>query len=166
MASPFGHGLYRAWEDEGLTALKMDKLQSFLKALKVKPKARIGILGSKNARSGNLTNAVIGAAHEFGTSTLPQRSFLRVPIEDHIDARLQQSKMFDEAAIKKVLQEKSLVPWVTRAAIVAQAIVADAFNTGGFGKWQPSNMERKKVHQTLVETQQLRNSITYEVVDV
>ncbi len=50
-----------------------------------------------------------------------------------------------------------------RIAIVALDVVLGAFATGGYGKWKPSNMEHKKVHMTLVETQQLRNSVTEEV---
>ena len=46
---------------------------------------------------------------------------------------------------------------------VGESIVQDAFSTGGFGKWKPSRMENKQTKQTLVETQQLRNSITSDV---
>ncbi len=61
------------------------------------------------------------------------------------------------------VQHSELNLLVKKVAVVAEGIVAEAFDTGGFGQWPPSDMTHKKVHQTLVETQQLRNSITSEV---
>lgn len=152
--------------DDGLE-MKLDGLDKLLKALKAKPPvARVGILGDGKPRTeGGKSNAEIGAAHEFGTSTLPQRSFLRVPLIDNLDKRLESSGAFDKAAMADVLRSGSVVPWVKKVAVIAEGIVFEAFDTGGFGKWVPSNMDRKKNHQTLVETQQLRDSITSEVKD-
>lgn len=148
--------------------LKIDGLQKVLKAIKGNPPtARVGILGNGSARQGGGTNnATIGAAHEFGTSSLPIRSFLRVPISEHLQPELEKSGAFTEDALNAVVKQKSLKPWVDKMAVVAEGIVAQAFDSGGFGKWPALNaktMERKKVKQILVETQQLRNSITSEV---
>lgn len=142
-------------------------LEQLIKALKGKDLfVKVGVLGNKNIRNTKLheeTNAVIGARHEFGTDTLPIRSFLRVPISENIQKYLSKSGVFDQNMMKKVLKEGSFLEWIKKIGLVAETIVADAFNTGGFGKWKPSDMRYKKVHQTLVETQQLRNSITSEV---
>jgi hypothetical protein len=146
--------------------LKIDGLQRILKAIKGKPPvARVGILGNHAAREDNKgpNNATIGAWHEFGTADLPVRSFLRVPISDNLQSQLEKSGAFTPDALAKVVKQKSLRPWVEKMAVLAEGIVADAFDTGGFGKWKPSDMRYKKVKQTLVETQQLRNSITSEV---
>lgn len=154
--------------------IKTPGLDKIIKALGVKaPKARVGILGDDSIRGageGNTqkkqsgpTNAEIGAAHEYGTSELPQRSFLRVPISEHLAKRLEQAGLTDKDTLKQVIAQGSLLPWLKKVAIEAEGIVAEAFDTGGFGKWKPSNMDNKKNHQTLVETQQLRNSITSEV---
>lgn len=149
--------------------LKIDGLKKFLKAIKDKPPiARVGILGNSAARSNEgdgPNNATIGAYHEFGTSSLPVRSFLRVPISENMQKELDDSGAFTPQAFSDVMKTKSLRPWVEKLAIIAEGIVADAFDTGGNGKWQPSHMQYKKVKQTLVETQQLRNSITSEVKD-
>lgn len=140
-------------------------LDQLLKLLKAKPPvARVGILGGKTSRSsGGRSNAEIGAAHEFGTSQLPQRSFLRIPISDNLQKAMEEAGAFDENTTKEVLAAGTVVPWLKKIAIIAEGIVADAFSTGGFGKWVVSDMRRKKVAQTLVETQQLRSSITSEV---
>ena len=159
-------------ETVSLNTKGLDKL---LKALGRLPRARVGVLGDKAVRGASEhdgekkesgpTNAEIGAAHEYGTSTLPQRSFLRVPISDNLSKALDNAGLMDKDAVKKVLAEGSVVPWLKKIAIVAEDIVLQAFDNGGFGKWKPSNMKNKTNHQTLVETQQLRNSITSEVDD-
>lgn len=144
-------------------------LNNLIKALKDKfPTARVGVLGGKNIRTSDEnqppTNAEVGAAHEFGVpGRLPVRSFLRVPITENMQEYLERAGAFKKEALQKVIQEGTLVPYVKKIAAVAETIVADAFDTGGFGKWKPSDMKNKKTKQTLVETQQLRNSITSEV---
>lgn len=148
--------------------IKLDGLDKLIKALKAQPPmARVGILGNHDGRStGGQSNATIGAAHEFGTSTLPMRSFLRIPLSYGLQTALEQAGAFTEDTLKKVIASKSLVPWVEVAAIEAVGVVLEAFDTAGNGSWaplRPDTMRRKKVKQILVETQQLRNSISYEV---
>lgn len=140
-------------------------LDQILKALKGKqPYARIGVLGTSAGRGGGPSNAEIGAAHEFGTSTLPVRSFLRMPLTENLDKRLASAGAFNKDALNRLVKEGSMVSWVEKLAILAEAIVGEAFDSGGFGRWKPSDMSRKKIKQTLIESQQLRNSITSEVV--
>lgn len=149
-------------------------LDKILKALGGKlPVARVGILGDKSVRgespksgekkSQGLNNATLGAYHEYGLGNNPQRSFLRVPISENLDKRLQAIGALDKSYLESVIKKGSLVELANLLGIEAVGIVTDAFDSGGFGKWKPSDMSEKKNHQTLVETQQLRNSITYEV---
>lgn len=124
---------------------------------------RVGVLAGNTQRTKTKkSNAEIGYKHEFGIG-VPRRSFLRMPLIEHLQKYLDKSGAFDKAAVRQVIKDGSFVPWYEKVAIVAERVVADAFNTGGFGKWKPSNMRNKKNHQTLVETQQLRDSITSEV---
>lgn len=146
--------------------LNVKGLDQLIKALGSKqPIAKVGILGGKNARStaGVNSNAQIGAWHEFGTTKTPQRSFLRAPISENLQKEMEAAGALDKDVLAEVIARGSVVPWLKKVAVMAEGIVADAFDTGGFGKWKPSNMTRKQNHQTLVETQQLRNSITSEV---
>jgi phage gpG-like protein len=159
-----------ASDDETTVELNMKGLEQLLKALKDKPPVgRIGVLGSsgKDARTNKSSNAEIGAAHEFGAPNasppLPVRSFLRVPLSEMMQKELDQSNATDENVVKEVIKMGSVRPWMDIVAKLCEGIVGDAFDTGGFGKWKPSNMAFKKNRQTLVETQQLRNSITSEV---
>jgi len=149
-------------------SIKIDGLDRLAKALKAKvPTVKVGILGSNNARSdGSASNATIGATHEFGTTVVPMRSFLRIPLSTYLEKGLQSSGAFTKRAIETVIAEKSLLPWVEKMGIEAVGIVLDAFDSNGFGSWaplMPETLAHKQVKQTLVETQQLRDSITYEV---
>ena len=147
-------------------------LEQLLKALKAKaPSCRVGVLGGKNVRekegngSSQPTNAEVGAAHEFGTSTIPQRSFLRVPIADHLSKEMEESGALDEDTMKAVVREGTVKPWLQKTAILAEGIVAKAFESGGFGKW-PAWKNKNYTNNTgqlLIDTQQLRNSVTSEV---
>lgn len=150
--------------DNGIT-LNVQGLEKLLKALKQKPPtARVGILGQGTARSdGELSNAQIGAFHEFGTSRHPVRSFLRLPISALLNKELAASGLLKKEQMAEVLKTGSVIPWLKKVVLVAERIVLGAFDTGGYGTWIPSNMAHKKNFQTLVETQQLRNSITSEV---
>ncbi len=94
------------------------------------------------------------------------RSFLRFPIALKMQKALEESGAFNEDMLKLLFAQKSLLPWVKKLAILGEGIVLDAFETGGFGYWpglSPKTWARKKNKQILVETQQLRNSITSEV---
>lgn len=137
-------------------------LNNLLKALSDDraPKARVGVLGSKDGRKQGNSNATIGLKHEMGVDGAEIRSFLRMPITDELQRFLDNSGLFTKELLQQVIEAGSVEAWVSKIGIVAEAVVAEGFATGGFGKWKPSNMKYKTVHQTLIETQQLRNSIT------
>lgn len=167
-------------EDE--TTLEITGLNKLLKALgrKDQPYARVGILGEKAAKPHYAqvepgetgpkkisTNAEIGAAHEYGAPArgLPQRSFLRVPIADNLQKYMEKSGAFDFDAISHVLKEGTVMPWLKKVAIIAEGIVIEAFDTAGFGKWKAWKTPgyTNNANQILVDTTQLRSSITSEV---
>ncbi len=143
--------------------LKMQGLEKLLKALGGKPvMGKIGILGSGNVRGDGNSNAEIGAKHEFGLG-VPVRSWLRLPLMTQLDPYLKKAGAFDRAVLRMVLETGTMEPFMERVMIVAETVVMDAFDSAGFGTWPPSDMRYKKNHQTLVETQQLMDSVTSEV---
>jgi len=146
--------------------LKMDGLEKLVKALKKKPpEIRVGILQDKAYRSDSkgVNNATIGAAHEYGTSKLPQRSFLRVPLGTVLGPRLEASGAVGKDELKEVVKQGTFLPWCHKIGVLAVDVVLGAFDSDGYGQWKPSDMTHKKNHQTLVESGQLRNSIFYDV---
>jgi|AntAceMinimDraft_6_1070360.scaffolds.fasta_scaffold00196_19 phage gpG-like protein len=130
------------------------------------PQILIGIMGEKAQRKDEdkLTNADIGLVHEFGTENIPQRSFLMLPLQEKFDQYVKKSGIMSKNTLKEIVKEGGLESLAKKLALIAERVVLDAFDTGGFGQWPPSNMKNKKVQQTLVETQQLRDSITTKVV--
>lgn len=149
-----------SYDDTGLKEIK--------KLFKGKdiPTIKVGILGNGNIRDENdgPTNAYIGSVHELGLGHNPIRSWLRAPLINHYAEELKKSGFFDnEDALKESIANNGLKPLFEKMAIVAENVVTGAFDSSGYGTWKPSNMSRKKNHQTLVETQQLRDSITSEV---
>lgn len=150
-------------------------LDQLVKALKVKPPiVRIGVLGSSSrpASKGNkqaASNAEVGAAHEFGAPArgIPQRSFLRVPISEHLEKELEKSGITDPDTLGEVIKSGDLIPWMQKIAVVAEGIVDDAFETSGDGKW-PAWKDPNYTNEggmLLVNTGALRDSITSEVIE-
>lgn len=156
---------------ENQTQLNKIFLEKLIAAMKGKPVvAKVGVLGSYNARSGpgSNSNATIGAAHEFGAPArgIPMRSFLRMPLTEELPKQLEGSGAFTEDAFKQVAKEGSFRVWIEKVAIMGVSVVLGAFDSNGYGTWQalePATLARKKVKQTLVETHQLRDSISYEI---
>lgn len=155
---------------DDVTTLNIKGLENLIKALKARPMmVRVGVLGENAMRNDGQdgpSNATIGAWHEFGTSRTPVRSFLRMPLTVFLDKEMKKSGLLTKETLAQVIKEKSLLPWLKKVAVVAEGVVAKAFDTGGFGTWPPSDFSKKHNHQTLVESQQLRNSITSDIKEV
>lgn len=144
-------------------SLNTKLMDHFIKAMENIPTVKLGVLGGKDHRNDKNSNATIGAKHEFGADGMPKRSWLRVPITENLYKYLEASGAFNDAVLDKVIQTRSGRAWMEKVAVVSEAVIADSFASGGFGKWKPSNMLHKKNKQTLVETQQLRNSVSTEI---
>lgn len=133
------------------------------------PSIRIGVLGNGAARENNgkssISNAGIAAVHEYGSlaRNIPARSFLRMPLTKRLGEELDAIGVFSNVSLAKIMKESSLYPLAIQIAGVAEKIVLEAFDTAGFGEWKTSNMSRKKVKQTLIESGQLKKVIDSEV---
>jgi hypothetical protein len=165
------------YSDEGLK-----NLNKFFSSRKF---IRVGILaGEKNERDSDdasgMNNASIGAVHEFGSMTggfhghpIPQRSFIRAPLMG-IKNR---AEVFKKAAqgFKHGLNSGHFVSfWDSLGAALVNKI-QDAFSESGPG-WPPLSDTTKKLRMTrhkgrkggnekpLIDTGQLRRSISYKVV--
>lgn len=149
-----------------------EKLRQLIKAIASAPSVKVGVLGN-NQRSDpeEESNSTIGWRHEFGipagSAPLPQRSFLRMPLMTHLRKELEDKKAFSQTNINKIVREKNMGSFMEKVGVLGVGIVLKAFDSDGFGSWAPLSpvtIERKGHAQILIETQQLRNSIDYEVV--
>lgn len=154
-------------------SIELRGLDQLIRALKQKaPTIKIGILGStarkpKNGNANVPTNATVGAVHEFGAPArgIPQRSFLRIPLSENLNKELERSGLLDKEALNEVIKSGTMLPWMEKVAICAEAVVDDAFETSGGGKWPA--WKNKNYHNEggmlLVDTGSLRESVTSEV---
>lgn len=173
--------------------LNLDKLQKLKEELGKKYATRVGVLGQKTNRvpmltgesheryklrvqkllrekkisesNDSKTNAEIGLIHEMGSLSLhiPRRSFLEMPLQ------LKMPNYFNVFAnqLMKSLEDGNIRPAYVNLGIKGEQIVQLAFASRGFGQWQPnaeSTIERKKSSSPLIDTAQLRRSITSDVV--
>jgi phage gpG-like protein len=131
--------------------------------------AKIGIIGSEAKKDHDgITNVELGLKHEFGSNTgkIPERSFLRMPIKKKrkkiAEALEKKQKEFKQNIIDGNIKKNYQI-----LGIAAEAIVQEAFETGGFGNWQklsPYTIARKGSSAILIDTAQLRKSISSKVV--
>lgn len=142
--------------------LDIAKLNNIAKALENLPKAKVGILGGYAARDG-INNAEIGLRHEFGYG-VPKRSFLRVPLIDNFQRKLDESGLDGAAVFEAASSEEGFTPLIKEIGLVGEIVVAEGFRTEGYGKWQPhAPGYTNNTGMVLVDTQQLRDSISSEV---
>jgi len=172
----------------GSSVVKMDinKLESLMGSLKAKMVTEVGVLGAKAKnrkaagslisagghkkikRPSDMTNAEIGLVHEKGSLSrgIPARSFLKLPLTVKSSELLTvKKKLWD-----KYLAGESTIQRLKEAyrdlGLIAEKIIQEAFATGGFGRWAKlshKTIARKKSSAILIDTAQLRRSITSRV---
>ena len=148
------------------------KLKEMLQKVKENIGVKVGILGADGTKivkskdgkesSEKLTEATLGAIHEFGSEkrNIPSRSFLRMPIEKKF-----KNKIVRNSKLKDAVQRMNIEEINGHIGETSVAIVHEAFGTGGFGEWAPLSPEtimQKGSDMILVDTGDLEHSITYE----
>lgn len=200
-------------------------LDEWMKALERKVSIKVGIIGSEAAQiheGTNLTNAELGAAHEFGATInhpggqpyyinsstgmavfvsktssfgkyliqkgqitkpheiiLPTRSFLRMPLmsaegkKELLNVvKSQLEGEFKATDFSNTTANKILDDALHLLAETAYLRVLNAFETEGYGNWKPTTPASKQMRKynksapTLVDTGDLKRSISYEVKEI
>lgn len=135
-------------------------LDSLIKDLDQDLKVKVGVLTSTaNRADSSENNAEVGVIHEFGVigdDRFPERSFLRMPLYGYL------GKAISKMSINPfTLNVKTFLASVGGEAV---KIIQNAFASHGFGEWEISQRAMLDGGLTLVDTGQLEESITYEVV--
>jgi len=125
---------------------------------------KVGVLGAKNARNGENTNAMIGAVHEFGsfTKNIPRRSWLKMPLV-HKNKKLLNRWVL---SVRRLLPRRKFKRMFEILGIEAESIIHRSFETKGFWQWKKiteQTARRKGSNQILIDTAQLRKSVTSKV---
>ena len=113
-----------------------------------------------------LTNVDIGVIHEFGApkAGIPERSFLRMPILSRLGDEIKTVPLADWQAVLLGGGPIAVLRAIGQAAV---NVIQAAFHSGGFGRWAPlkaRTIRRKGSSDILVDTTQLRRSISFSVV--
>lgn len=150
----------------GIVKHEMSSLDAFVKAISSDMVVKVGIMGRKNGRKDaeGLTNADVGFIHEFGTSKIPKRSFLRMPIFQHSEDIL---AMVKKAGALKKLKAGLIIQVLADLGIACENVILRAFDSAGWGSWAPNTpatIRRKGSSAPLIDTGQLRRSISSAVV--
>jgi hypothetical protein len=120
------------------------------------------------------TNAEIGLIHEKGIKTgnnpIPRRSFLEIPILNNAKEIFEKKKALENQIKLAILSGKDFNQAWKQAykdlGFFAEAVVQRSFEESGPG-WPPnaeSTIRRKKSSKPLIDTGQLRRSISSRVV--
>ena len=138
-------------------------------------KVQVGILESTDARTTQMqsksgafktvdsSNATIGAAHEFGSSNLPCRSFLRIPLIDNLGKTLQKERVVNEKLVDQATKQRTIEPIIKAIGETAVAIVKQAFVDQGPGWAQHADSYTNATGTILHDTGQLKESITFQI---
>jgi hypothetical protein len=144
------------------------KIESLIKGLEEQHVVDVGVLGDDGAAphpgSDDESVAEIGAKHEFGVigEGLPKRSFILMPIQSKQRAIEKQV----EKNLEANLASGNLLSVYRDIGFAAEAVIQEAFETGGFGKWEPLaeiTIEKKGSSAILIDEGVLRRSITSRV---
>jgi phage gpG-like protein len=139
------------------------KLENILKKLKTKKHVDVGILGNESYEDG-ATIAGIGAVHEFGKldGSIPERSFIRMPIE----TKQKEIEKSLKPKVQEIMERGDIDRALTLLGIACEGAIQEAFDSGGFGTWKDIDQktkDRKKSDSILIDTSELRKSITSKV---
>lgn len=147
--------------------INLDGLAKIKKELSKGYYAKVGILGDDAVRTdeSGISNPELGMIQEFGslTNNIPPRSFLRMPIELK---RREIAKFLTSKSSRKLIETMQIEKLFARLGVFAEGIVQGAFATGGYGQWpslKPATVKRKGSAAPLIDTGQLRQSISSEV---
>ena len=149
----------------------LKKLERYYVELKKSKKAHVdvGVIASKLSEKiykSGVDVTQVAATHEFGTTIVPRRSFLKMPFE--LKKKELSGFIGEQYALifeGKIDTKRAL----NLVGATARNISVEAFNTGGYGEWQPLSQEtvdKKGTATILVETGTLKQSINWEVSGV
>ena len=167
----------------------IDNLDKLIKSLNASDYfVRIGIIGKDateiHDKKSGLTNAKLGTIHEQPNNDgvkIPKRSFLEMPLKLKLDFNGEAMKEIKKAMLKQLFIKRNAKAFFEYLGDKCWDIVNHAFETNGYGEWQPwsegylkrraKKIKGKKarenfmhLHNILTASGDMRNSITFKVM--
>lgn len=142
------------------------EMQKRVKGHKGRGHVKVGVQEGSGDHKGEggegLSVADVASFHEFGTDSVPQRSFIRAPIE----ANRGTIKDFQALLLREViLGKKTINQALGLIGEHAQADMIAAINSGIEPGLEQSTIDRKGSSTPLIDSGQLKQSIRYKVED-
>lgn len=124
--------------------------------------ANVGVQNSPSPRDGgsSVSNLDLAIIHEFGTDTVPERSFIRSSFDEH---RPEYSRMLNRGG-KQILDGK--LDAETVVGVIGEKCLSDVkrkIDDGIPPPNRPSTIAKKGSSKPLIDTAQLKNSLTVVV---
>lgn len=132
-------------------------------------RAQVGLFADTAGRStdrGRIdSNPTLGAEHEFGNvgKNLPERSFLRMPLNLHLGDVVKQRAPLDWFLALRSGGWKRVLGFL---GALGEDVVQESFATRGWGVWaplRPATIRKKGSSAILIETAQMRKAISSRV---
>lgn len=133
-----------------------------LETVKGSPCLDVGIIGAKaDASRGRFTVGEIAGVHEFGSATVPKRSF----IGSWFDAHQAEMSEHVRRCTKLLLEGKiDAAKWHTLVGVKAVGGIQKHISEGISPPLKPATVARKKSSKPLIDTGIMRSSITWREV--
>ena len=151
--------------------VNLEPLKKLAQNLKTSYIVKVGLIGAKGSsthKDSGLSNAEIGAIHEFGSLSdkIPRRSFLQDTFFYKKDDLVKQVGQIIEAGLAFEMTTEQVRKIYKLIGVYGEALVQEAFETGGFGKWKPLSQEtinNKGSSSILIDTGEMRKKITSRI---
>jgi hypothetical protein len=142
-----------------------DKFKKKMSQLKNRPHVAVGVLGKEGAEiyeDDTATTVDVATFNEFGTDTIPARSFIRATYERDQARFLAILRRYKLQLVRDKITTNSVLTMVGQ---FAQKQIQATITAGGipFKPNSPVTVERKGSSAPLIDSGQLRQSIRYEV---
>jgi hypothetical protein len=137
-----------------------NKLDQFKRRVSENSGVFVGVPAGKSDEESGTPLAVIGAYNEFGTSTIPERSFLRVPLRAN---QAEFATVFRNQLPLVAQGELTLLQLMEQLGARAVSVSQGAISEGIQPANDPATVRQKGSSTPLVDTGRLRQSITYVV---
>ncbi len=129
-----------------------------------KPFVDVGVLGGTHEGDGEvISNIALARIHEYGTETIPERSFIRSTLFEQRPAIIELIKILKhDIYTGKTTVEKAL----GEIGLQVQTLIRGKINDGD-STWEPlkpSTIARKGSDKPLIDTGQLLKSIVFKVM--
>lgn len=149
------------------TVWKKNDLPDLIKRIKNEQAGvvSIGVQGSKGeadkkGSDGDLTVLEVATFHEFGTINVPERSFIR---SNDFRNKEKYKKIKQEVLNKFVKQQMTLKQGLGLLGLRVEADIKEGITQGIEPELRPETIARKGSSTPLIDTGQLRSSITHKV---